>query len=87
MEQYYVPSLESWLEYEPKYEVIKENMQNLQAVQGNSDVCLAETMKGTGLCIFIFLRYLSKKSAAVWCNTFFVLQQPSTVGQHAALVC
>ena len=32
-EQEYVPSPEAWLEYEPKHEAIKENLQNLQAVQ------------------------------------------------------
>ena len=32
-EQEYVPSPETWLEYEPKHEAIKENLQNLQAVQ------------------------------------------------------
>ncbi len=32
-EQDYVPSPETWLEYEPKHEAIKENLQNLQAVQ------------------------------------------------------
>ena len=32
-EQEYVPSPETWLEYEPKHEAIKENLQNLQAIQ------------------------------------------------------
>lgn len=32
-EQEYVPSQETWLEYEPKHEAIKENLQNLQAIQ------------------------------------------------------
>ncbi|MGE1063612.1 hypothetical protein NXG27_13455 [Megasphaera paucivorans] len=32
-EQEYAPSPETWLEYEPKHEVIKENLQNLQIVQ------------------------------------------------------
>lgn len=32
-EQDYIPSPETWLEYEPKHEVIKENLQNLQIVQ------------------------------------------------------
>lgn len=32
-EQEYVPSPEIWLEYEPKHEAIKENLQNLQAIQ------------------------------------------------------
>lgn len=32
-EQDYVPSPETWLEYEPKHEAIKENLQHLQAVQ------------------------------------------------------
>ena len=32
-EQEYVPSPETWLEYEPKHEAIKDNLQNLQAVQ------------------------------------------------------
>lgn len=32
-EQEYVPSPETWLEYEPKQEAIKDNLQNLQAVQ------------------------------------------------------
>lgn len=32
-EQDYVPSPETWLEYEPKHEAIKENLQNLQIVQ------------------------------------------------------
>ena len=32
-EQEYIPSPETWLEYEPKHEAIKENLQNLQAVQ------------------------------------------------------
>ncbi|WP_196605414.1 hypothetical protein [Pectinatus haikarae] len=32
-EQEYVPSPETWLEYEPKHETIKEDLQNLQAVQ------------------------------------------------------
>ena len=32
-EQDYIPSPETWLEYEPKHEAIKENLQNLQAVQ------------------------------------------------------
>ncbi|WP_196605408.1 hypothetical protein [Pectinatus haikarae] len=31
-EQEYIPSPETWLEYEPKHEAIKENLQNLQAV-------------------------------------------------------
>jgi len=32
-EQDYVPSPETWLEYKPEHETIKENLQNLQAVQ------------------------------------------------------
>lgn len=32
-EQDYIPSPETWLEYEPKHEAIKENLQNLQAIQ------------------------------------------------------
>ena len=32
-EQEYIPSPETWLEYEPKHEAIKENLQNLQAGQ------------------------------------------------------
>ena len=32
-EQEYAPSPETWLEYEPKHEAIKENLQNLQAIQ------------------------------------------------------
>lgn len=32
-EQDYIPSPETWLEYEPKHEVIKGNLQNLQVVQ------------------------------------------------------
>ena len=32
-EQEYVPSPETWLEYEPKHEAIKENLQNLQYIQ------------------------------------------------------
>ncbi|WP_019553326.1 hypothetical protein [Propionispira raffinosivorans] len=36
-EQDYVPSPETWLEYEPKHEAIKENLQNLQAVQENAN--------------------------------------------------
>ena len=32
-EQEYAPSPETWMEYEPKHEVIKGNLQNLQAVQ------------------------------------------------------
>lgn len=32
-EQEYVPSPETWLEYEPKHEAIKENLQNLQVIQ------------------------------------------------------
>ena len=32
-EQDYVPSPKIWLEYEPKHEAIKENLQNLQIVQ------------------------------------------------------
>ena len=32
-EQDYVPSPETWLEYEPKHEVIQENLQSLQIVQ------------------------------------------------------
>lgn len=35
-EQEYIPSPETWLEYEPKHEAIKENLQNLQAVQENT---------------------------------------------------
>lgn len=31
-EQAYIPSPETWLEYEPKHEAIKENLQNLQAI-------------------------------------------------------
>ncbi|WP_432718740.1 hypothetical protein [Pectinatus frisingensis] len=33
VERDYIPSPETWLEYEPKHEAIKENLQNLQAVQ------------------------------------------------------
>ncbi|WP_143745097.1 hypothetical protein [Megasphaera cerevisiae] len=32
-EQEYVPSPKTWLEYEPKHEAIKENLQNLRAIQ------------------------------------------------------
>ena len=32
-EQEYIPSPQTWLEYEPKHEAIKENLQNLQAIQ------------------------------------------------------
>ncbi|TCS77675.1 hypothetical protein [Pectinatus cerevisiiphilus] len=85
VEQEYILSPETWLEYEPKHEAIKESLQNLQAVQANDNICCLNSLVYSRLVRFfswplLLFSYYFRAAHQENC-LFYIVAYPGALGE------